>query len=152
MTNGGRQHELVRLLPVESGELLYRITSKGEAFERVAKESELWRRARLSTRMASGFAERGHEMGRKKPTARAEFVLFNVLYEDGTVTSNRKVPSTSLCGLGGDALARDFIEAQDREILERSGRARAPIKSISRAFRKPTTSFTPFLIPAIPRR
>ena len=90
-------------------------------------------------------------MGRKKPTARAEFVLFNVLYEDGTVTSNRKVPSASLCGLDGDAPARDFIEAQDREILERSGRARAPIKSISRALRKPTTSFHVFSLPR-PRR
>ena len=90
-------------------------------------------------------------MGRKKPTARAEFVLFNVLYEDGTVTSNRKVPDASLCGLDGDAPARDFIEAQDREILERSGRARAPIKSISRALRKPTTSLHVFS-PSRPRR
>jgi hypothetical protein len=48
-------------------------------------------------------------MGHKKPTARAEFVLFKVLYEDGTVTSNRKVPGASLCRLDGDAPARDFI-------------------------------------------
>jgi hypothetical protein len=40
----GRQYEIVRLLPVESGELLYRVKGKGEAFERVAKESELSRR------------------------------------------------------------------------------------------------------------
>ena len=40
----GRQYEIVRLLPIESGELLYRVKSKGEAFERVAKESELSRR------------------------------------------------------------------------------------------------------------
>ena len=69
-------------------------------------------------------------MGRKKPTARAEFVLFNVLYEDGMVTSNRKVPSSWLGGLDGEGPVRDFIEAQDREIVERSSRARAPIKSI----------------------
>lgn len=69
-------------------------------------------------------------MGRKKSTTRAEFVLFNVLYEDGMVTSNRKVPSSLLGGLDGEAPVRDFIEAQDREIVERSGRARAPIKSI----------------------
>jgi hypothetical protein len=74
-------------------------------------------------------------MGRKRPTARAEFVLFNVLYEDGTVTSNRKVSGSLLGGLDGDAPARDFIESQDREIGERSGRARAPIKSISRVGR-----------------
>jgi len=34
------------------------------------------------------YAAQGNEgMGRRKPTARIEFVLFNV-YEDGTVTSN----------------------------------------------------------------
>ena len=37
----GRQYEIVRLLPVESGELLYRVKGKGEAFERVAKEIQL---------------------------------------------------------------------------------------------------------------
>jgi hypothetical protein len=74
-------------------------------------------------------------MSRKKPSARAEFVLFNVLYEDGSVTSNRKVPGTMLGGLDGDDPARGFIESQDREIVERSGRARAPIKSITRVGR-----------------
>jgi hypothetical protein len=74
-------------------------------------------------------------MSRKKLSARAEFVLFNVLYEDGSVTSNRKVPGAMLGGLDGDAPARDFIESQDREIVERSGRTRAPIKSMSRAGR-----------------
>jgi hypothetical protein len=72
-------------------------------------------------------------MGRQKPTAMREFVLFDVLYEDGTMTSNRKVPSSMLGGLEGDAPARAVIEAQDREIAERSGRSRAPVKSISRA-------------------
>lgn len=74
-------------------------------------------------------------MGRRKPAARIEFVLFNVIYVDGTVTSNRKVPSSMLGGLDGDAPARRFIEAQDREIAERSGRARARIKSVDRAGR-----------------
>ena len=74
-------------------------------------------------------------MSSKKPTARAEFVLFNVLYEDGAVTWNRKVPGSMLGGLDGDSPARDFIESQDREIAERSGRARGGIKSITRARR-----------------
>jgi hypothetical protein len=74
-------------------------------------------------------------MSRKKPTARPEFVLFNVLYEDGTVTSNRRVPGSILGGLDGDAPARDFIESQDSLIVERSGRARAAIKSIMRVRR-----------------
>jgi hypothetical protein len=40
----GRQYEIVRLLPVESGELLYRVKGKGEAFERVVKEIQLSQR------------------------------------------------------------------------------------------------------------
>jgi len=44
MPTAGRQYEIVRLLPVESGQFLYRVKSKGETFERVAKESELSRR------------------------------------------------------------------------------------------------------------
>jgi len=72
-------------------------------------------------------------MGRQKPKARDEIVLFNVLYEDGTLTSNRKVASSALGGLDGDAPARGIIEAQDREIAERSGRTRSRIKSMSRA-------------------
>ena len=36
---------------------------------------------------------------RKKMKARAEFVLLNVYYEDGSVTSNRKVPADVLGGL-----------------------------------------------------
>lgn len=32
----------------------------------------------------------GQFMGRRKPTAKLEFVLFNVLYEDGSMSSNRR--------------------------------------------------------------
>jgi hypothetical protein len=72
-------------------------------------------------------------MARKKPNPKAEFVLFNVVYEDGSQTSNRKVPSELLGGLDGDGPALEAIEAQDREIAERSGRSRGPIKSVERA-------------------
>jgi hypothetical protein len=44
-------------------------------------------------------------MGRRKATARIEFVLFNVIFEDATVTSNRKVPSSMLGGLEVEAPA-----------------------------------------------
>jgi hypothetical protein len=72
-------------------------------------------------------------MGRKpKANAKAEFVLFNVLYEDGTQSSNRRVPTSELSGLDGDAPAQSIIEGQDREIAERSGRPRSPIKSVKR--------------------
>jgi hypothetical protein len=55
------------------------------------------------------------------------------LYEDGTRSSNRKVPSAALGGLDGDAPAQAIIESQDREIEMRSGRARGTIKSIERS-------------------
>ena len=58
-------------------------------------------------------------MARKKPTARIEFVLFNVLYEDGSQTSNRKIAATELSGLEGDGPALAYFEAQDREIAQR---------------------------------
>lgn len=77
-------------------------------------------------------------MSRKKPMARTEFVLFNVTYEDGTQTSNRKVPGEILGGLEGDAPALGVIEEQDREIAERSGKPRGPIKSIERVGGKKT--------------
>ena len=72
-------------------------------------------------------------VARKKPNPKAAFVLFNVVYEDGSQSSNRKVPSEILGGLDGDDPARTIIEEQDREIAERSGRPRGPIKSIARA-------------------
>lgn len=72
-------------------------------------------------------------MARKKPTAKAEFVLFNVIYQDGTLSSNRRVAGSALGGLDGDAPARAIIEAQDREIAVRSGVPRGPIKTIKRA-------------------
>ena len=55
----------------------------------------------------------------RKPATRTEFVLFDVIYEDGTQKSNRRVPAEVLDGLEGDAPAKAEIEQQDREISER---------------------------------
>jgi len=71
----------------------------------------------------------------RKPGTRVEFVLFDVLYEDGSQRSNRKVPSTALGGLDGDAAARVIIDEQDRVIAEKSGVPTAPIKSVHRSGR-----------------
>lgn len=72
-------------------------------------------------------------MARKKPTGKEEFVFFDVLYEDGTQTSNRKIPASVVGGLDGDAPAQDVLEAQDQDIAGKSGRSRGPIKSITRS-------------------
>ena len=42
----------------------------------------------------------------RKPTARAEYVMFNVYYEDGSQRSNRRVPADILGGIDGDEPAR----------------------------------------------
>jgi len=73
-------------------------------------------------------------MGRRSVARRVEeFILFDVLYEDGSRTSNRKVPGSKLGGIDGDLPAKTYIEAQDRQIAEISGKPRSPIKSLTRA-------------------
>jgi hypothetical protein len=72
-------------------------------------------------------------MAKKKQQVANGFMLFDVVYEDGTQSSNRKVPATDLGGLDGDAPARTFIEMQDRKIMEVSGMSRGRIKTIVRS-------------------
>ncbi len=72
-------------------------------------------------------------MARRQQPQPSGFVLFDIIYEDGSQTSNRKVPATELGGLDGDAPARIFVEIQDRKIGEVSGRPRGRIKSIARS-------------------
>jgi len=69
----------------------------------------------------------------RKPTSRTEFALFDVIYEDGSQRSNRRVPGELLGGLEGDAPARAVIEEQDRLIAEKSGSPPLAIKTIRRA-------------------
>jgi len=68
----------------------------------------------------------------KKPGKRTEYVLFNVTYEDGSQRSNLRVPLDVLEGLEKDLPARAIIEAQDREVAEKSGKAPLAIKSLER--------------------
>ena len=70
----------------------------------------------------------------KKPgtNPKGEFAFFDVVYEDDSLRSNRRVPTELLGGLEGDEPARAFIHAQDQEIAEKGGRPALEIKSISR--------------------
>ncbi len=68
----------------------------------------------------------------RKPTARTEYVLFNVYYEDGSQRSNRRVPAEMLGGIDRDEPARALIEEQDREISEKSGMPPMQIERIVR--------------------
>src|SRR5438132_8713288 len=70
----------------------------------------------------------------KKPgtNPKGEFAFFDVVYEDGSQRSNRRVPAELLGGLDGDEPARAFIMEQDREIAEKSGRPALEIKNLER--------------------
>ena len=67
-----------------------------------------------------------------KPGKRMEYVFFNVTYEDGSQRSNRRVPLDALAGDDTDQSARAAIEAQDREVSEKSGKAPLAIKGLER--------------------
>lgn len=74
-------------------------------------------------------------MAQKKQNS-TETVLVNVLYEDGSQRSNRKVPTGELSGFDDDAEIRQIIEAQDQKIAGLSGQSLAPIKTITRVGRR----------------
>jgi hypothetical protein len=80
----------------------------------------------------------GNKKMARKPATRVEFTLFDVVYEDGSQRSNRRVPSEVLSGLDGDAPARAIIEEQDRLIAERSGTPAVAVKSMHRSRIKKT--------------
>jgi hypothetical protein len=75
----------------------------------------------------------------KKPgtNPKGEFAFFDVVYEDGSQRSNRRVPAELLGGLEKDEPARGYIIEQDREIAEKSGRSPLQIKSLQRVGAKP---------------
>jgi hypothetical protein len=76
-------------------------------------------------------------MARRSTVRRVEeFILFDILYEDGTRSSNRKIPGAELGDVKGDLLAKTYIEAQDRQIAEISGKPRTAIKSLTRVRRR----------------
>lgn len=73
-------------------------------------------------------------MARKKSKPlESGYALFDVFYEDGTRSSNRRVPRALLGGLDGDQPAHDAIREQDNAIAEKAGRPPLQIKKIVRA-------------------
>ena len=63
------------------------------------------------------------------------FVLFDVVFEDGSRASNRRVPMEILGGLDGDEPARQLIEQQEAEIAQKAGRPPRAIQSLTRTAR-----------------
>ncbi len=70
-------------------------------------------------------------MAKKPGTGRGpEYVLFNVIYEDGSQRSNRRVTTDEAAG--GEGAVKAALEQQDRDIAEKSGKPPLAIKSIVR--------------------
>ena len=72
-------------------------------------------------------------MARKKPRTDDSVIFFDVIYEDGTRSSRRKVAAADLADFGGDEHAGALIMAQDREIAKMSGNQRGTVKTIMRS-------------------
>ena len=72
-------------------------------------------------------------MGKKKPKVEEGFVMFDIVYQDGTRSSRRRVPAFEVNGEEGEGRARTLIMDQDRAIAEKSGNDRGPIATIVRS-------------------
>lgn len=71
-------------------------------------------------------------MAKKKEKAIEGFVMYDVVYEDGTKSSRRKVAAAVIAEHGDDH-AKTVIMDQDRKITEMSGHNRGQIISINRS-------------------
>ena len=60
------------------------------------------------------------------------FILFDVVFEDSSRASNRRMPMEILGGLDGDQPARELIEQQEAEIAQKAGRPPRAILSLTR--------------------
>lgn len=72
-------------------------------------------------------------MARKKEKIETGYALFDVEYEDGTRSSNRRAPKALLGGSDADEAAKRAIEEQDEAIATRSGVPPRKIKKLTRA-------------------
>ena len=72
-------------------------------------------------------------MGKKaRQRGQAEFALFDVVYDDGRMTSRRRVPIETIQGFDGEQATWTAIREQDSSIAEKAGISRGQIKSVTR--------------------
>jgi hypothetical protein len=73
-------------------------------------------------------------MAKKKQKVDDSMIMFDVVYEDGTKSSRRRVAAAELdIHDDSDSAAKTIIMSQDQKIAEMSGNPRGPIKSITRS-------------------
>ena len=75
-----------------------------------------------------GMAKRARQLPQERG-----FILFNVIFEDGSRASNRRVPMEILGSLDGDEPARQVIEQNEAEIAVKAGRPARVIQSLTRS-------------------
>lgn len=69
----------------------------------------------------------------RKPTARVEYITFDVIYEDGSQRSNRRIPADVLNAFDKDKAILEALQEQDRAISEKSGIPPLAIQSYKRS-------------------
>ncbi|HUK07085.1 MAG TPA: hypothetical protein VLX09_04380 [Stellaceae bacterium] len=104
-----------------------------EEKQRRREEKAAQRKATADVSPTEGHGEKVKYASALGRLPESGLVLFDVIYEDGTRSSNRKIDAAELDALDIDASARAIIEAQDRKIARLSGRWRGPIKSLTRS-------------------
>ena len=72
-------------------------------------------------------------MAKKQKKVEDNFVMFDVIYEDGTKSSRRKINAAGLERDEIEDFARTEIMGQDRKIAEMSGKPRGNIKELVRS-------------------
>jgi hypothetical protein len=70
-------------------------------------------------------------MARSKKTVESSFMICDVVYQDGSRSSNRRIATSSVDPFDRAGSVRALIEQQDREIAEVSGKSRGAIKSVT---------------------
>lgn len=72
-------------------------------------------------------------MAKKEKKQEDVFVMFDVIYEDGSKSSRRKINVVGLSKDEFEDFARTEIMNQDRRIAEMSGKPRGNIKELARS-------------------
>jgi len=69
----------------------------------------------------------------RRKASDADDVMFDVAYEDGTESPNRRVPAAALGGPQGDGPARAILQERERRIAVMSGRPGRRIRTVRRS-------------------
>ncbi len=69
-------------------------------------------------------------MAKKQKKVEDNFVFFDVIYEDGTKSSRRKINAAGVDSSDVETFAMTEIMNQDRRIAEMSGKSRGQVKTL----------------------